>query len=347
MTNPAAGAAIRESFADRLHRRIAGARFLVFSLFVHMVIVVVGGSVVIFRASEEAPDFVASTLGGDEYQLLPSNPTPAPEKAPEVVLPNTVTPAVTAPSASMVDVITTTAQSNSSVMTAAKMSVNIGEGELSAQLGAGAKGGGMGDAMGRLGGGSMMSFFKTKVEAKSMVVVVDVSGSMLGGLKSEKTYEVLEDEVSSLIRSLPPTARFGVVAFSRDARAFRKGLVAASSDDKSKAISWLKKMSPTVIHDSRTDEDEKQFHHGTRADLGLEVAFAMKPDVIFFASDGEPTGKKPAEILEQVQGLQANLSKPVIVNVVAYLADNGQRFMRDLAEKNAGSFREITLADVK
>jgi hypothetical protein len=347
MTNPSVEAAVHETFADRLHRRIAGARFFVFSLFVHMVIVVVGGSVVIYRASEEqTPDFVASSLGGDEYQLLPSNPTPPPEKAPEVVLPNTVTPAATAPSANLVDVITTSAQSNSSVMTAAKMSVNIGGGEIAAQLGAG-KGGGMGDAMGRIGGGNMMTFFKQKVEGKSMVVVVDVSGSMLGGLKSEKTYEVLEDEVSTLIRSLPPTARFGVVAFSRDARAFRKGLVAASSDDKSKAISWLKKMSPTVINDSRTDEDEKQFHHGTRADLGLELAFAMQPDVIFFASDGEPTGKKPAQILEQVEGLQANRSKPAIVNVVAYLADSGQRFMRDLAEKNAGSFREITLADVK
>ena len=40
-------------------------------------------------------------------------------------------------------------------------------------------------------------------------------------------------------------------------------------------------------------------------------------------------------------------AKPAVVNVVAYVADGGQGFMRILATQNQGAFREITLADVK
>jgi len=30
-----------------------------------------------------------------------------------------------------------------------------------------------------------------------------------------------------------------------------------------------------------------------------------------------------------------------VINVVAYLADSGQKFMQDLANRNQGSFKEI------
>ncbi len=30
-----------------------------------------------------------------------------------------------------------------------------------------------------------------------------------------------------------------------------------------------------------------------------------------------------------------------IINAIAYMADDGQKFMKDLAEKNKGSFREV------
>ena len=73
----------------------------------------------------------------------------------------------------------------------------------------------------------------------------------------------------------------------------------------------------------------------------------MQPDVIFFISDGEPTGAKPPEILEQVQAAQKNLAKPAIVNTFAYLADGGQKFMAELAKQNLGTFREINPRDVK
>ena len=178
-------------------------------------------------------------------------------------------------------------------------------------------------------------------------MVMDVSSSMVSGGKSPKTYALLEKEVTKLIHGLPDRAFFGIVVFSREARPFRNRLVRATNEDKEKAINWVKKMSPEVANDPQAEEDERQFHHGTRADLGLEQAFAMIPDVIFFASDGEPSGKTPPQILEQVTAAQKERAKPAVVNVVAYVADGGQSFMRDLATRNQGAFREITLADVK
>jgi hypothetical protein len=135
--------------------------------------------------------------------------------------------------------------------------------------------------------------------------------------------------------------------FSRDARSFRNRLVRATNEDKEKAINWVKKMSPETANDAQAEEDERQFHHGTRADLGLQQAFGLVPDVIFFASDGEPSGKTPPQILDQVTAAQKERTKPAVVNVVAYVADGGQSFMHDLATQNQGTFREISLADVK
>jgi hypothetical protein len=91
----------------------------------------------------------------------------------------------------------------------------------------------------------------------------------------------------------------------------------------------------------------KAFHHGTRADLGLAEAFNMKPDLIFFVSDGEPTGAQPAAILAAVAEAQKELARPAPIHSVAYMADSGQKFMKDLAEKNGGMYREVNPSDVQ
>jgi hypothetical protein len=331
----------RESFASRLHRRMTAARFLTISLLLHSILVLLAGGVVLFRVLEPAPDFAAAggEIIGEQSEVPPTDPAPKVEEMP----PQVQTPQTNAPP---IEVLTTTGASSLTLASATTALRGFGSEGLAEKVGEMGKGLGAGQGPGRVGG-TMMNFFNTKANAQSVVFVVDVSGSMLSSPKSVETYEVLEKEVAKVLRSLPATAKFGVVVFSREARPFREHLISATSNDKVKAINWLKKMSPAAARDPRTSEDEKQFHHGTRADLGLERAFAMQPDVIFFVSDGEPTGAKPPQILEKVQAAQNALPRPAVVNVVAYLADDGQAFMRDLAKQNQGTFREITLADVK
>ena len=198
-----------------------------------------------------------------------------------------------------------------------------------------------GGGMGGGGGGAGINFFGLRSQVKTIVFVFDISGSMIRPPKSPETYEKLEAEIIKVLNGMSPGTKFGLVGFSKGADAYRQEPVDARPDEKGNAIAWLKSMNPTHAEKLGFAKYKNGRHQGTRADLGLERAFKMKPDTIFFVSDGEPTGTTPAEVIRDVEAAQRNLSKPATVNAVAFLADSGQKFMRDLAEKNQGVFREV------
>ena len=195
--------------------------------------------------------------------------------------------------------------------------------------------------MGGGGGGSGINFFGLRAKARDIVFVVDISGSMVTNPKSPKDYEVLEKEVIKVIKGLDPLSRFGIVTFSAGADAYKENLVSARNDEKERAINWLKKMNPAEYLDPKASDEVKARHRGTRAHLGLEKAFALKPDTIFFVSDGDPSGATREEILDQVAGAQKNLSRAAAVHAIAFMADGGEQFMKDLASRNSGTFREV------
>lgn len=214
--------------------------------------------------------------------------------------------------------------------------------------GIGPPGGTGSGGMGGGGGGSGVNFFGLRSQVKTIVFVFDVSGSMIMGNKSAASYEKVEDEIIKVIQSLTPGTKFGLVGFAKEADAYRQEPVDARQEEKANAISWLKSMNPAGALRGLKPGEKPSFkeykngrHQGTRADLGLERAFKMKPDTIFFVSDGEPSGTTPAEVYKQVEEAQRNLTKPATVNAVAFLADSGQKFMKALAEKNQGVFREV------
>lgn len=212
-----------------------------------------------------------------------------------------------------------------------------GLGGIGTGFGAGG-GGGMG---GGGGGGSGINFFGLRATARSVVFCVDISSSMIHGKKNEASYQTFENELIKAIKGLAPTMRFAVVAFSGEATAYRDSLTDARPDEKDRACNWYKKQTPTIINNPKATEAQKNKHHGTRHDLALEKAFAMKPDVIFVASDGEPSKFSDDEVHAKVEELVKSTGRRPIINAIAYMADDGQKFMKDLAEKNKGSFREV------
>src|SRR5690606_5209612 len=131
---------------------------------------------------------------------------------------------------------------------------------------------GIGDKLGqmgtgKIGGTSKIRFFGKMTEVQAVVFVFDISGSMIQGRKSPKTYDDLEDEVKRVIRTLDDRTLFGLVAFAGSAHLYKPELVAATSDEKQRAISWLRRQSP-IRAQEETDPESKAKHHGTRADLG-------------------------------------------------------------------------------
>ena len=217
-----------------------------------------------------------------------------------------------------------------------------GIGGVGNSFGGGGGGGGLGG-----GGGSGINFFGLRSMIQSVVFVVDVSNSMITSPKTARTYGTLEKEVERVVKSLDPLAKFGLICFSADAITYRSSLTSAAGFEKSRAIDWMKKQSPVETLDPKLKdkalEDAKHKHMGTHADDALKRAFAMKPDTIFFISDGEPTGTSGKDVIAEVKELQKTLSKPAKIHVIAYVPDDGQEFMQELARSNGGEYRIVNL----
>lgn len=332
------------SLFTRLQRRLAQMRFISFSLLLHIIIVAVGGSAVLYRSQVEQPDFVAEGGSLIDAEAAPNAP---PAEMPKLEEMQPLPPAPSDLSAPPISAITTVTATSSFALNAAAAPSLAGKSLENLAKKAEQLGQGMTPGASMAKGGTAMRFFGMQATAESVVVVVDVSGSMVMGKKSVKTYEVLEREIGKLVKDLTDKNTFGIVAFSRDAEPYKETLVRATRDEKERAYNWLKRISPEVYANPRASEEQKAFHKGTRADLGLKRAFELQPDAIFFVSDGEPTGGNAAQILRQVEAAQANRPRRATVHTIAYLADSGQKFMRELAEKNGGNFREVNPKDVR
>jgi hypothetical protein len=248
----------------------------------------------------------------------------------------------------------------------------IGLGGAGSAFGAtGTPGGGGG------GGGSGINFFGLRTRAKSLVLCVDVSDSMImspapppprpgepartlpvKSVKGPHTYQALEREVTRVVRSLDASINFSVVVFAGEVKPYKTTLVQANDLEKERAIKFIQEHNPglNIVAERKAAERASagfkatggttsvtKFNHaGTRAFAAMEFAFSMSPDVVCLVSDGIPTDREAKQFLTEIAEKQKQLPKPAIVNVVAYLADSGQKFMQDLAQQNQGSFKEIT-----
>jgi hypothetical protein len=224
------------------------------------------------------------------------------------------------------------------------------------------------------GNGSGISFFGLRTRAKSVVFLVDLSSSMVMSynppavpgkpapskiVKDDRSYAVLEREVVRVIKQLDAGITFNVICFAGEVLPYRTGMGPANETEKMKAIKFVQERSPALNIVSERKQSERAaagfkqpegtpqksatgFNHGgTVTAAALESAFALNPDVICLVSDGVPTDKSAASILTIVQDRQKTLPRPAVINVIAYLADSGQDFMKALAEQNQGSFKEI------
>ncbi len=101
-------------FAQRLQEKLAASRFFTFSLLIHVVIVIMCGSVVLIKSAMEAPDFEASSGGLVEGSEQVAAPPEAPPDVTQTFTPDT--PQVTAPT---LNAISTTNMSTPSFQVAA------------------------------------------------------------------------------------------------------------------------------------------------------------------------------------------------------------------------------------
>jgi len=333
---------------NRLVLALAQARFFTISVALHIFLVLGLATLVLFRPPPEVGDF---TTGGGEGFLSGSEagpagaPMPAQPETPTMELPSTGT----ATPESVVTAITHASAKPATFALAAGISA---PGAIGMLPGAG----GQTSAAGGGGGGipglaaqraravrSRLNVFGLQAEGERIVFMVDISGSMVSMRdgKSEATYRRLEKEIASAIRNLDERSQFNVITFAGLVAAFAPDLVTATSNNKTRAIRWLGKEGPYAELAARKPPGK---HDGTNAGGAVELGLPMRPDIVYFASDGSPKGAGPAQIFEMIERHVAATGVPLKVFSVSYKSggdDGGKQFMRGLAERTGGSFTEV------
>ena len=212
-------------------------------------------------------------------------------------------------------------------------------------------GGGLGSLGGAVADSLRISFFGVESDIYDVVFVVDMSGSMV---LEQRGLEGFRKVVDELVESLEGMERgagtFNVIAFSGKVdRFYQTGFRRVTENSIAEARAWLIERDPAqIVKDKKikgklTGDMFKGYkggrHGGTNADAALKEAFRLKPNLIFFISDGEPTGSSASEVLKSVEKLQP--SPKVAINTLSYKSKDGRDFLKKLAKASEGTYSEV------
>jgi len=218
---------------------------------------------------------------------------------------------------------------------------------LTGGLGSGGGGGGSGGG----GEGDGMSFFGLQTKGRSVLIVFDISQSVLN--KAEKagiSIDRIREETLKLIDQLSINTTFTLYQFSRIYQPFSKTLVAPTDQNKEKAKSWLN-------NEFRTDGSLPRSVRGSVTPKGsedngvifvLKAAFELQPEIIFFISDGSfqsenHSSQVPWEDIEDImEGFEETQGKLPQLNFIGFeMKDNDRKEMKKLVRDTDGKLKEM------
>lgn len=220
---------------------------------------------------------------------------------------------------------------------------------------AGASGLGTGLGTGRLGGGGSggngLSFFGIKTEGARIVLLFDVSTSVLNKARASGVpLERIKEETLALVRTLPLNARYSLVQFVRNFKPFSETLLAATPPNRERATAWIEtEWNETGMLGARGKGVRTATPNGLP--IVLEFAFSLKPDTLFLISDGsfeqtapgDPNRSIPTEeIQEQLKRLQQAAGTEVPIHFIGFqMKEESRDFWRRTAQRSGGKFREL------
>ncbi len=184
-----------------------------------------------------------------------------------------------------------------------------------------AGGNGSGDGTGD-GSGSGHGFFGMKQPGKSFVFVVDSSMSMNAPHESEwgTRFGRVQVELIRSIAALDSPQRFFVVFFNTQAMPMpTRGLLDAELSNRKKSLHWVATMRPAGETDPRQ---------------ALALALRLRPDVIYFLTDGDFS----IEIKKELIALRQQRTS---VHTYAFGTRDGSAILRQIARQNGGEFHFV------
>ncbi|MCC6354840.1 MAG: VWA domain-containing protein [Verrucomicrobiae bacterium] len=211
---------------------------------------------------------------------------------------------------------------------------------------------GLGSGIGAGGGsGDAMSFFGIQDSGRSVVIMIDVSGSMFLRL-GESSFEPVKRHAATLIEGLGINSRFGIVIWSGGAGRWREECIPATDANKAAATAFIRQdLGATAYRrlDSLCRDVLREGAGGTRHDLALRQAFAMRPEVIYMLSDGNALMGEvviPTEELTGLTGqLQRSLPKEARLHTIYFMTGPDKpaerELLKTLAARNGGRFTDF------
>jgi len=219
----------------------------------------------------------------------------------------------------------------------------VGSAALGSGLGQGLSGGG--------GTGDGMSFFGVKAQGDRILLLFDVSASVVN--KAEKAgipLERIQEETIRMIGTLPISSQFSLIQFTGNYMPFTEELIAATPGNKDSAKQWVTEK--WVTSGTMSSASKSVVTNLTGVVGVLERAAAMRPDVVFLISDASfqwrPEGgggfkNVPyAEIRRAVESLGGGPGGKVPLHFVAFepKSDDVKEWTR-LTRSSGGQFREL------
>ncbi|MEM7229934.1 MAG: hypothetical protein AAF432_14085 [Planctomycetota bacterium] len=195
-------------------------------------------------------------------------------------------------------------------------------GNVGARPRLGGAGAGDGDSPSLGGGGAGATFFGVSSRGTRFAYIVDRSSSMERG----RRITIAKEELVQSLRGLPDYAQFYVVFYSTEIvipPIQRNGWLTARSSVVGRFARWLESV----------DADG-----GTTPEPAFVQLFSLpvKPDVIFFLTDGEIPGRT-------VPALRAmnNGSRKVIINTISFGDAASQELLKQIAVDSGGTWTHV------
>ena len=194
---------------------------------------------------------------------------------------------------------------------------------------------------------SSFSFMGIESTGRRILLIFDVSASVLNkARKRGVSLRKIKEETIALLHQLPINARFGIIQFTQNFKAFREELIPATDLNRSKAKSWIE----DEWVETGTLPASGTVSKNPRGLVGVfELAVGMSPDVVFLISDASFQWKQEGtlsdvpwkEIQRVVKGpLQGETG--CVLNFVGFeMKPDDKREISAIVRASGGKMREI------
>ena len=167
-------------------------------------------------------------------------------------------------------------------------------------------------------GQGKVTFFGREVQANTVAFVIDASQSMSG-----MRFQRARTELVNALSKLEPNQRFFVVFYTNETYPMffpdnTIELIPADQRNLARVFNWI---------------GQSQVQGGTQPQLAIALTMKLKPDVVFFLSDGD--------IPPETQGIVRYHNSRSVVHTITFGSDVGAGIMRQIALNNGGEYRFI------